>query len=474
MIQILSDYGAPAAVLAPLLGAILVFVLSRWSLAVTLVFGVATIAAVIGVLLQVSSTSGSDYAVGGWQPPLGITLVNDGLAATFLVLTSVIFLVVGLAARHEANSDRNVLFCALFLSLWASLNAHFLSGDLFNLYVTLELVGLSAVALTGFGMKPQALRAALNYLYVSLAGSLVYLMGVAIIYRVYGIFDIALLGETSTMDFSTVVAISLMFLGLAAKAALFPFHFWLPAAHASAAAPVSALLSAVVIKASIYLILRLWLSLSPPLPIADMLSILGAFAVLWGSLGALRAERLKLVIANSTVAQIGYIFLAFPLLMSGEMALAAIIVLILAHAAAKASMFLAAGDLMRVFGHDRLRQFKDPGRKLALTKFAFAFAGISIIGLPPTGGFAGKWLIFMSAIESGTWLIGAVLIIGSLLASAYVFRVLSRFFVNAPIEPETTMASFRGWEAGLLAALAWALGFLVGPVTSLVGGTEPW
>lgn len=404
------------AVLTPLGGAILVFVISRGAAVLAALVGLLTTLFVIGSVAQTIGQGPTAYVIAGWSPPLGIALVNDGIAAIMMAMTAVVFVGAGLAGRRYVQGERAVLFWILFLGLWASLNAHFLSGDLFNLYVTLELVGLSAVALTGFTLKPAALRAALNYLYVSLAGSLFYLLGVALLYRAYGALDIRTVASLFEPDLPSLTALGLMTFGLLLKTALFPFHFWLPNAHANAAAPVSALLSAVVVKAAFYLILRLWLEFAPP-PIAfQCLAVLGGGAILWGSIGALRAPRLKSLIAYSTVAQLGYLFLAFPLLLDGLIALEAILLFALAHAVAKAAMFIAAGDMMAAAGHDRLSQLKDPGRRMAPAKFAFAIAGVSIIGLPPTGGFVAKWLILTGSIDSGAWPITAVLIIGSLSA----------------------------------------------------------
>ncbi|PJF34113.1 MAG: oxidoreductase, partial [Candidatus Thermofonsia Clade 1 bacterium] len=141
----------------------------------------------------------------------------------------------------------------------------FLSGDVFNLYVTLELLGFSAVALTALAGKPNVLKAAMRYLIISLSGSLMYLMGVAFLYGGFGALDIAQLNSLTRETPALAVAAALMTAGLAMKTALFPLHFWLPPAHANAAAPVSALLSALVVKGSFYILLRLWLEVLYPL-----------------------------------------------------------------------------------------------------------------------------------------------------------------------------------------------------------------
>jgi formate hydrogenlyase subunit 3/multisubunit Na+/H+ antiporter MnhD subunit len=262
-------------------------------------------------------------------------------------------------------------------------------------------------------------------------------------------------------------AVGLMSAGLLLKTALFPLHFWLPPAHASAPTPVSALLSALVVKASFYILLRLWLQLFP-LPDALpgqfpglLLGLLGAAAVLWGGVQALRQTRLKLLIAYSTVAQIGYLFLAFPL--ATVIAWKGMLFLLLSHALAKAAMFMAAGNILRFQGHDRIADLDRVAQRLPLTLTTFALAGVSIMGLPPSGGFIAKWLLLDAALRSGQWWWALVLILGGLLAAAYVFKVIGYAFTQAdtPRYPRAVPRRME-WSALALALAAIGIG-LVAP-----------
>jgi len=308
--------------------------------------------------------------------------------------------------------------------LWAALNALFLSADIFNLYVSLELMGLAAVALVALTKGADALTGAMRYLLVSLLGSLFFLLGVALLYHSFGSVDIALLAERMEPSPAVWAAMGLMSAGLLLKTALFPLHFWLPPAHASAPAPVSALMSALVVKASFYILLRLWLEIFPltNAALAQFLGLLGAAAVLWGGLQALRQTRLKLLIAYSTVAQIGYLFLAFPL--ASIIGWKGALYILLSHAAAKAAMFMAAGNILHFGGHDRIADLDRVVQRLPLSITAFALAGVSIMGLPPSGGFIGKWLLLEAAIRSAQWWWGIILILGGLLSAAWVFKVI--------------------------------------------------
>ena len=310
---------------------------------------------------QLLDEGGRVHAVGGWGAPLGIELAADGLAAVMLLLTQVVALPMAIYARAYFADDQHGIgahtyFWPLTGFLLAAMNALFLSADLLNLYVTLELIGLAAVGLVAAGGGAAQIAAALRYLLVSLAASGAYLLGVALLYSAYGTVSIAALTPlvSSQAPLAVWLAAGLMFVALMAKTALFPFHFWLAPAHGGAPAPVSALLSALVVKASFYLILRLWLGIFAPfgVAVAWLPGLLGAAAILWGSVQAIRASRLKMLVAYSTVAQIGYLFLIFPLLAADGLALRAGVMQALSHGLAKAAMFAAVGVLIRATQRD--------------------------------------------------------------------------------------------------------------------------
>lgn len=195
-----------------------------------------------------------------------------------------------------------------------------------------------------------------------------------------------------------------------------------------------ALLSALVVKASFYLLLRLWFqvfmdTVTPS--VAQVLGILGVAAIVWGSVQALVAQRLKLLVAYSTVAQLGYLFLVFPLALgkgTGFSAWSGALYFIVSHACAKGAAFLAAGTVLAAFGHDRIDELVGATRRMPVTMFAFAIAGVSLIGLPPSGGFIAKWLLLNAALAGGQWWWAIVIVSGALLAAAYVFRFFSRAF----------------------------------------------
>lgn len=497
-------------ILSPLAAAALAFAFPRRGRWLALAAALMTGSAIIQLTRHVLTAGVQVHRVGGWGAPLGIDLRADGLSVVMLLITALIGLAVSLYAQryftaHEpeparekgsrgresapssgAKSQRCLAsvatnqsseepealhreryFWPLFLFLWTAMNALFLSADIFNLYVTLELLGFAAVTLVALADKRAALTAALRYLFVSLSASLFYLFGVGLVYGQCATVDLSSLAAQAKPGPTLWVALALMTGGLIAKAALFPMHFWLPPAHANAPAPVSALLSALVVKGSFYILLRLWFEAFPALltpAVAQLFGMLGGAAILWGSVNALFQSRLKLLIAYSTVAQLGYLFLLFPLAApteGGFTAWSGGLIFLGAHACAKTAMFLTAGNILHAAGHDRIKDLDGITHVLPVSVFAFGLAGMSLIGLPPSSGFAGKWLLLNAALAQGQWWWVAVMLIGSLLAAAYVVRVLAHAFtqVSEPKMPNP-IPSVMEWTALTLAVASVALGFV--------------
>lgn len=433
-------------------------------------------AVVVGLLARRVATQGAySEALGGWTAPLGIGFAADGLAALMLVMTALVGLgvsvqVAGTPSRARRSAQQRAAFWPLWLMTLGAMNALFLSADLFNLYVTFEILGLAAVGLTALSGTRTALRATFDYLCAGLAGSLLLLLGVALAYAAAGRVDVEVV-PTLVTSIEGRIALGLIFAGLAVKAALFPLHFWMPAAHASAAPAASALLSALVVKAAIYVALRLSIEGGAAVDLLRAaLAVAGAGAMLWGAWHALRADRLKLLVAHSTVAQVGLIALAVGLSGSATDSTLwqASALLMLSHALAKASMFLAVGRITEELGHDRISGLNREKLRPGAAEFAFAIAAISLIGLPPTAGFVGKWVLLDGLIDRGAWLWVAVVFSGTVLSAAYLARVVSRCLRGGPhVAPDARRAPLRAGDvaalclatAALLLGLASALPF---------------
>jgi multicomponent Na+:H+ antiporter subunit D len=430
-------------VVLPLTAGLAAVVLGRHAHRLALPTGVASLCAALGVVALVYRDGVLTLSVGAWAPPLGILLRIDGLSAAFLLTSALVSTAAMLNARvdfgaAQARETRAAYsFWPLGFLVVAGVNAVLLSNDLFNLYVALELLTLTAVGLVALDGKPAALSAAFRYLLFALLGSLAYLLGAALLYAAYGTLDLTLLAARLRRDDVSLLAGGLMTAGLMAKMAIFPLHGWLAPAHASAPAAGSALLSALVVKAPFVILLRLWFTVLPTVATsatATMLGVLGAGGVLLGSVLALSQARLKRLIAYSTVAQLGYLFLVFPLAGGADDvqpwsagAYTGVILHGLAHALAKAAMFLAAGVFVAVRGSDVLDELSGVSREAPVAVFAFGLAAVSLMGLPLSGGFTAKYLLLTSAVAGGQWWWALLLIAGGLLAAQYLFGALTRF-----------------------------------------------
>jgi formate hydrogenlyase subunit 3/multisubunit Na+/H+ antiporter MnhD subunit len=432
------------------------------------------------------------YVVGGWAPPLGIALRADGLSVAMMLTTAIVITGAGLFAyadfaprAGEPETRTSLVFWVLLIAVWGAMNLVVLSRDLFNLYVALELLTFAAVPLVSLDGRAETLAAALRYLVFALLGSVLYLLGAVLLYGAYGTLDISLLATRVQPEPAAWVAAALMTAGLLAKTALFPLHLWLPPAHAGAPPAASAVLSALVVKGSFVLLVRLWFEVMPSLwsvPATQLIAALGAAAIVYGSVLALRQERLKLLIAYSTVAQIGYLFLMFPLAfdpgssqLQGGVALTGGVLQTVSHAFAKAGMFMAAGLIAKSLGHDRVADLAGVGRALPVSLIAFGLAGVSLVGLPPSGGFAAKWLLLSAAVSTGQWWWATVLVLGGLLTGGYVMLVLVRA-MGTTAEPAASFKPVaRSREAVALAMSLFAvlLGLLaLGPVELPAFGTS--
>ena len=416
------------------------------------------------------------YIVGGWHPPLGIALRADGISAAMMLTTAIVICATGLFARGEFGQPRgspetraSQVFWILLLGIWSGLNTVVLGDDLFNLYVALELLTFAAVPLVSLKGYQETIKAALRYMLFALFGSVLYLLGTVLIYGAYGTLDIAMLSGRVHPEPVAWIAASLMTMGLLAKTALFPLHLWLPPAHAGAPAPGSAVLSALVVKGSFFLIARLWFDAMPGLmnvASGQILGTLGAGAVLFGSILALRQQRLKLLIAYSTIAQIGYLFFIFPLTAGNEpwdsVAWTGGWLQLFSHAFAKASMFMAAGLIAETLGHDRIAEFGGINRVIPITVIAFGLAGLSLMGVPPSGGFVAKWLLLLATVMEGQWWWAVVMLVGGLLAGGYVFMVLGKALgsASAPLKLARPVSRGREIVALTLALCAVLLGLV--------------
>ncbi|MDT8439040.1 MAG: proton-conducting transporter membrane subunit [Wenzhouxiangellaceae bacterium] len=465
---------AVGLVLLPMAGALVAFGLPaayRRALAAAIALGWPLL--LLPLTLLVLRDGSIAVVFGDWQPPLGIVWRIDGLALVMLWMHAA----VGLAALVHAwpgfAPDRRAAatFWPLWLVLMTGANLALVTADLFNLYVALELVTLTGIALVAITDSTAALRAAMRYLLLAMLGSLMYLAGVGLTYAQNG--TLAMAGITA-LETTPLV---LMLAGLMVKSAVFPLHVWLPPAYANAPGPVAAMLAAVVGKTALIALWRVWWLAgdSASQALAMAIGVMGVAAIVYGSVAAMLHPRLRMVVAYSSVAQIGLLLLLIPL--AGSDAFVASGFHLLVHGLAKAAMFLAAANIVMALGSDWIRRLPGLDSKLPLEAFTLALAGITLIGLPPSGGWVSKWLLLQQA-RSNDQLVWMVAILGgSLLSAAYVFRLLAMSCFHASHHarrPIVTRPPRAGSLAALLLALAAALlGLNPTPMLNLLATAWP-
>lgn len=422
----------------------------------------------VALLAEVYNAGAIRYAFGGWSAPVGIEFVADGIGAVMAVVSMVIMFACMFAPGSRALGAP---FWVMWMWTALALVMLFLGADLFNAYVALELLGLCAAALVAMAGGRAALLAAVRYLLVGLVASAVYLLGVAVIYAQTGSLSLREAFGGLESDGVAGLALGLMTAGLLMKSAAFPFHAWLPPAHANAPVAASAVLSALVIKGAIIFSWRMWDALPPGFVssvVGTVVGALGLCAIVWGSVHALRAQRLKVILAFSTVAQVGFLLLVLAMLTDDNTAaLGPGLLLLIVHALAKAGAFCAAGMIIAHLGSDRLEDLKGMAASMPLTTLALAMASIALVGLPPSGSFIAKWQLLSLAAADAQWLWVIAMVVGTFFSAIYLLRPMSIAFTDMENtrKCETTVGAV---VALILALAAFALTFAAGHLFELV------
>lgn len=415
------------------------------------------------------------YRLGDWVPPIGIEYVLDHLAAfVMLVINCVAFLVL-LHSKKSVEKElphKRVPYYAAAVLMLCGFNGIVITGDLFNLYVFLEISSLSLYGLIASGEK-QAPVAAFRYLIMGTIAASFYLLGLGFLYFKTGSLNMADVKAIlpSLLDQPAIfIALTLMVLGMGIKMALFPMHGWLPDAYTYAPTTSSAIIAPTGTKVGAYVLLRVMFFVfgvtfvSKTLPIAEILTWLAAIAIIYGSIMAIAQKEMKRMLAYSSVAQIGYIGLGIGL--ANAFALIGAVLHVLNHAFMKACLFLVAGNFRFKLGHSNIDKFTDSLRKkMPWTMLAFTIAALSMVGLPPMAGFFSKLYLAMGTIENSAWLFLVVILVSSLLNAVYFFRILEKVYmrprVDNPGEEETGIKRDEAAASMLLPTLILAAGLIV-------------
>lgn len=384
------------------------------------------------------------YAIGGWDPPVGIEFVYDTLSSFIVLVINIIALIALIHSRHIGKAEfpgRRAGYYAVAMLLMLGFNGMVITGDLFNLYVFLEISSLSSYALIAIGDK-KAPYAAFRYLIIGTVGGSLFLLGVGFLYMVTGtlnIIDMSSMLPSVIHNSAVIGGLILMVLGIGVKAALFPLHGWLPDSYTYASSTSSALIAPIGTKVAAYVILRVLLYLfgdglvDRAIPITTIVGILAALGILYGSIMAMAQSELKKMLAYSSVSQIGYVIMGVSL--ANPYGFIGAVLHILNHALMKGTLFMVAGNLRRKEGHTNINEFDESFRKkYPWTMAAFTTAALSMVGIPPMAGFFSKWYLALGTIQNSNWLLLGVILLSSLLNAIYFFRVLEKVYMQKPDE----------------------------------------
>lgn len=424
------------------------------------------------------------YFFGGWEPPIGIEFVYDGLSGFFILVINTVAFFVLIHSRHIAKTEypgKQLPYFALVMLALLGFNGMILTGDLFNLYVFLEISSLASYGLIAIGGKPAPLSA-FRYLIIGTVGGTLYLLGVGFLYTVTGtlnIIDMAAMLPNFATDTSVVAALIFMVVGIGVKAALFPLHGWLPDSYTNASSSSTALIAPIGTKVAAYILFRIVFYLfgteqaDAVIPITTIIGSLAAIGILYGSIMAIAQTEMKRMLAYSSVSQIGYIIMGLSL--ANPLGFAGALLHVLNHAVMKACLFLVSGNLRLKEGHTDISLFDDSYRKkYPWTMAWFSVAAISMVGLPPLAGFFSKWYLALGTIDNENWIFLAVILISSLLNAVYFFRILEKVYMMNPNKGQKEASEAKNNEVSTsmmlpTSVLAIAL-FVIGFINAAIVG----
>ena len=423
----MSTVAMPLMVALPMLFTVLILIIGKFWRYIGPILGVACAAATFYLSLLLITAPDSVYQMGGWIPPIGIVMVLDGLSRLMLLVVNLLaFLVIIYSISYMNRYTAQTKFYALFLLMLTGMNGVVLSGDLFNLFVFTEIASLASYALVGFGVESEELEAGFKYLILGSLASTAILFGVAIVYNLTGtvnMADAANMINAIKPNTALVFAIGMFIFGFALKSGLVPFHAWLPDAHPSAPAPVSAMLSGVLIKAlGIYAITRVAFSVfNGEKVILDIILWFGLISAFVGGMLSIGQDDIKRLLAFSSISQVGYIAMGIGI--GTPAGIAAALFHLFNHAVFKGLLFLDSGAIEMRTGTRDMRQMGGLMKRMPVTSLSTVIGSLSISGFPPFNGFFSKLLIIIALFQAKAYLFAGVAIFVSFITLAYYVKV---------------------------------------------------
>ena len=474
--------GLSMPIVLPLLAAGLSIVLGR-SRAAQRVIGVATLSALVVISVFIFRAVEWDGVVvvqsADWPAPVGITLVADRLSAIMLLTSSVVLLAVLLYAIGQPGVERNhVGFQSVYLILAAGVSAAFLTGDLFTLFVAIELMLTASYVLLTLGGRLEQVRSGMTYIVISLTASVLFLLALALTYAATGTMNLAdLAGRIAGLPSGVQAALAgLLLVVFGIKAALFPLAFWLPDSYPTAPAAVTAIFAGLLTKVGIYAIIRtqtlLFGSDSRP---ATLILVIAGLTMVVGILGAIAQEDVKRVFSFYIISQLGYIAMGVGLFTVAG--LAGAVFAIVHHIVVKTTLFLVGGLIEHVGGSSRLSRLGNMVTTAPIIALLFLLPALSLAGIPPFSGFVAKFGLFDATARQDQWAMLAVGVTVSLLTLFSMFKVWVGVFWS-PVHASGTrpVSARRGWlpapalmiaPTAVLAVLTLVIGLAAGPLYEL-------
>ncbi len=444
---LIDDAPALVVVLPLIVSAIIAFIpSSRWPWIISMITLVVHLFISFELLSMVQISGVILYEFGNWQPPWGIAFKIDGINIGLQIIFSSFVLITTFYSRKIFLSEIHPEDSGKAYSLWllaiGSLNGIILTNDIFNLFVFLEISALSSISLIalGAGMNRKALLAAFNYLIIGAIGATFYVIGVGFAYSMTGTLNMSdlviQLSQYSTGQLAIFAGMSFMLIGLMVKSAVFPLHLWLPAAYSYAPSAVSTLFAALATKAILYFFVRLIYEVFTfydhylIIFLDYVLMPLSVTAIFVGTIIAIYQDDIKKLLAYSSIAQIGYITLAFS--MNDQSGIAAGFIHIFNHALIKGGLFMAIG-YFAFSSQDRvtLSSINGYGQKYPITSFALLICGVSLIGIPLTNGFVSKLYLFQALYYNHMFITIALVAISSALAVIYFWKIVESLWFSS-------------------------------------------
>ncbi len=398
------------------------------------------------------------YFMGNWRPPIGITLVVDGLSVfILLIISSVGFLATLYSINYMERYTAKYKFYALLMLMIGGMNGIAITGDLFNMYVFIEISAIASYVLVSFGVDAEELEASFKYMVLASVGSLFILLSIALLYAGTGTLNMADIARSlaANPNSTMLILVSILFIvGFSLKAALIPFHAWLPDAHPSAPAPISSMLSGVVIKVlGAYGLIRIFYNvIGMDARVSNIILVLAGLSMIIGVILQLGQNDLKRLLAYCSISQIGYVLMGIGI--GTPLAIFGGLFHLLNHAAFKSLLFFNAGAVEYATGTRDINKLGGLSQKMPATSTSYFIGSFAASGIPPFNGFWSKLILIIAAVQAQYYLMAAIAGLSAILTLASFVKVQRKVFLGSLSETLTKIKEVPAFMATTLVILS--------------------